>query len=79
MVGMELIGKIRFCDQDYISGAGRFGSVFAGKFEDTINVVIERLKKKKFSVDAQAVWTSQSQGHTNILRVYSIEENSSYM
>ena len=75
---MEVIGKIRFCERDEINRDGRFGSLFKGKFEDRIDVVIERLRKKKFNVDADAVWASQSQGHANILRVYSIEENHRY-
>lgn len=75
---MEQIGKIRFCHRDYLCG-GHFGSKFSGKFEDTLDVAIERLKKEKYTVEAYSLWISQASAHKNIFRYFNTEETHNQM
>ena len=72
---MKQIGNIRFSSRDSLDG-GRFGSKFSGKFEDTLDVAIECLIKRKYIVEADSLRTS---AHDNILRYFFAEESHNRM
>jgi len=76
------IGKLRFCqysDQSFesINIKGRFGRVFKGDFEETVDVAIERIKKRDFIVELDVI--RKAQNHPNIIRYYCSEEDAEFV
>jgi len=77
------IGKLRFCQSDDhyqsfdSSIKGHFGRVFKGDFEETVDVAIERIKKRDFIVELDVI--RKAQNHPNILRYYCSEEDPEFV
>jgi hypothetical protein len=69
---MESIGKISYSSTDCID-SGRFGTQYLGRFEDTIDVCVTKVKKIKFSIDTKVLCLAQN--HPNILRYYCSEQD----
>ena len=64
---MEKIGKISFCRSDFL-GRGRFGSVFKGKLNNTLDIAVKRVEKRIAHIEANAFF--RADGHSNIIRHY---------
>jgi len=69
---LETIGHLSFCQSDSL-GSNRFGSIFQGTFQKTVEVAISKIEKKDFLVDAEVL--GRSLNHQNILRFYGFEED----
>ena len=69
---MEKIGKLSFSRGDFI-GRGRYGTVFRGKLEGSLNVAIKRLEKRFTQVESHSLL--KADGHPNIIRYFSTEES----
>ena len=70
--GLETIGHLTFY-QNVMLGSNRFGTIFRGTFQKTLEVAITRIEKKEFLVDVEIL--GRVQNHQNILRFYGMEEN----
>ena len=69
--GLETIGHLTFY-QNVMLGSNRFGTIFRGTFQKTLEVAITRIEKKEFLVDVENL--GRVQNHRNI-HFYGIEEN----
>ena len=68
---MEKIGKLSFAPDDNWVRRGRFGTVFAGRFNSSIKVAVKRMIKKDIQVDSGIYLAS---GHQNIVDYYGTGE-----
>ena len=75
----EVGSKLSFCRRDSIPNcpSGRFGTIFRGRFEGTVDVTIRRIIKTAYSVALDIL--RQTQNHPNILRYYCSEEDIEFM
>lgn len=69
---VETIGHLSFSQNDSL-GSNRFGTIFHGTFQKTVEVAITRIEKKDFLVDSEVL--GKSLNHQNILRFYGFEED----
>ena len=71
----EIGSKLRYCRRNSIPNgpSGRFGSIFRGIFEGTVEVAIRRIVKTDYTVELDIL--RKTQQHPNILRYYCSEEN----
>jgi len=69
---VETIGHLSFSQDDSL-GSNRFGTIFQGTFQKTVEVAITRIEKKDFLVDSEVL--GKSLNHQNILRFYGFEED----
>ena len=74
----EISPKLHYCRRDSVfCPSGRFGSIFKGTFEGTVDVSIRRILKTDFTVELNVLRKTQS--HPNILRYYCSEEDVEFM
>lgn len=64
---MEKIGKVSFSRSDFL-GRGRFGSVFRGKLNNTLDIAVKRVEKRLVHIEADTFF--RADGHANIIRHY---------
>ena len=69
---MEKIGKLSFSRSDFL-GKGRYGSVFYGKLEGTLDVAVKRVEKRFTQVESKSLL--KADGHPNIARYFCTKEN----
>jgi len=74
-VQMNAIGKLLFELNDILKN-GLFGTSFKGKFENFVDVAIQRVENVKFTVDMNLLWKSQV--HPNVLRYFCTETDSAF-
>ena len=61
--------KISFNEKDFLGERGRFGLVFKGKLNGTLDVAIKRVEKKVTKVEGSDFFYNVN-GHYNILNFY---------
>ena len=69
---MEVIGKL-YINRSACLGSGCYGTLFQAKFENSVDVTVERMEMRAFNLDAGILW--QSLGHPNILRYFATEKD----
>lgn len=74
-IKMEAVGKLLF-DRNNILKNGLFGTSFKGKFENVVDVAIQRVENVNFTVDTSLLWKSQV--HLNVLRYFCTENDHSF-
>ena len=52
---MKAIGKVCF-DRNQVLKVGLCGTIFKGKFEDAVDVAVQRVENVKFFVDLSILW-----------------------
>lgn len=72
---MEEIGKLSI-NYSACLGLGCYGTRFQGTFEDYMDVTVERVEMRVFTLDISILW--QSQGHANILRYFATEKEKDF-
>lgn len=72
---MKAIGKVCF-DCNQVLKVGLCGTIFKGKFEDAVDVAVQRVENVKFFVDLSILWKSQN--HSNVVRYYGTESDPAF-
>ena len=72
---MKAIGKVCF-DRNQVLKVGLCGTIFKGKFEDAVDVAVQRVENVKFFVDLSILWKSQN--HSNVVRYYGTESDPAF-
>ena len=64
------LGHLSICRKKHL-GSGRFGKVFPGQLNDTVDVAVKRMEKGLVQVDTKLV---SSIVHPNIINYYGTDE-----
>ena len=67
-----VIGNLSFVLNDEKAFNGKYGKVFPGLVDDTVDVSILRMDITTFAVDTKTLWSANQ--HHNIIRFYGSED-----
>ena len=68
----KIVGQLSFSLDSGI--VGKYGKVFPGLFDDTVNVSLLRIDTTAFTVDKKILWNTGN--HPNMIRFYGMVEDS---